>query len=101
MSYSHTDGKTLTLTPTLTKSATNYPKNFINMNDALGRVEIYNAESLKLTSDYKVTATFTSSSTAVEFANDAHYNASSLRLQFEVDSDKIVNLPELVSLVFS
>ena len=101
MSYSHTDGKTLTLTPTLSKSATNYPKNFINMNDELGRVEIYNAESLKLTSDYIVTATFTNNSTAVEFANLAHYNASSLRLQFEVDSGKTVNLPELVSLVFS
>jgi hypothetical protein len=32
------------------------------MNDALGRVEIYNAQNLALTSNYSVTASFTNSS---------------------------------------
>jgi hypothetical protein len=41
------------------KKATKIEGNFINMNDALGRIEIYNAKVLSLTINYKVLATFT------------------------------------------
>jgi hypothetical protein len=49
------------------------------MNDALGRVEIYNAQNLTLTSNYTVTASF-SDSTQYKFNNLAQFNVSSQRL---------------------
>ena len=55
------------------------------MNDALGRVEIYNAQFLTLTSDYTVTASLVNT-TQYKFNNLAQFNISSQRLQFEVDS---------------
>lgn len=79
MSYSHTDNTLLTLTPTLTKSAYKVNGGVINMNDALGRVEIYNAQNLTLTSNYTVAASF-SNSTQYTFNNIAQFNVSSQRL---------------------
>lgn len=76
MSYSHTDNTLLTLTPTLTKSAFKVDGQVINMNDALGRVEIYNAQFLKLTSIYAVTASFVNK-TQYTFTNFAKFNVSS------------------------
>lgn len=70
------------------------------MNDALGRVEIYNAQNLALTSNYSVTASFTNSS-QLKFENLAQFNISSQRLQFEVDSSVQINLPELTKLEFT
>jgi len=40
------------------KKSTKIVGNFINMNDALGRIEIYNAKVLSLTINYTVSATF-------------------------------------------
>jgi hypothetical protein len=76
MSYSHTDNTLLTLTPTLTKSAYKVNGGVINMNDALGRVEIYNAQNLTLTSNYTVAASLTNG-TQYKFSNLAQFNASS------------------------
>lgn len=79
MSYSHTDNTLLTLTPTLTKSAYKVNGGVINMNDALGRVEIYNAQNLTLTSNYTVSASLTDG-TQYKFNNLAQFNVSSQRL---------------------
>ena len=49
------------------------------MNDALGRVEIYNAQVLKLTSIYAVTASFVNKTQYI-FTNFAKFNVSSQRL---------------------
>jgi hypothetical protein len=46
------------------------------MNDALGRVEIYNAQNLTLTSNYTVAASLTNG-TQYKFSNLAQFNASS------------------------
>ena len=40
------------------KNATKIEGKYINMNDALGRIEIYNAKVLTLTLNYKVKAKF-------------------------------------------
>jgi hypothetical protein len=59
LSYSHTENTLLTFTPNLKKSAYKVDGGFINMNDALGRIEIYNAKVLTLTTNYMVIASFT------------------------------------------
>ena len=76
LSYSHADNTLLTLTPTHTKSAFKVDGGVINMNDALGRVEIYNAQFLTLTSDYTVTASLINT-TQYKFNNLAQFNISS------------------------